>query len=72
MVKEKSIETRLRRMAERQGLRLERCRRRDTRALAYGTYRLADATTGNVVASNGITGYGLTLDQIERYLTRGE
>ena len=32
-------ENRIRRMAARQGLRLEKSRRRDTRAVGYGTYR---------------------------------
>ena len=46
---EKGRENRLRRMAERQGLRLERSRRHDPRASSYGLYALKtleDATTG--------------------------
>jgi hypothetical protein len=42
----KSLETRLRRAADRQGLRLVRSRRRDERALDYGTYWLVDHRTG--------------------------
>ena len=63
-------EKRLRRAADRQGLRLERSRRRDPRALGFGTYRLTDARTGGVVAAGSEGGYGLTLDQVEDYLTR--
>ena len=55
-------------MAGRQGLRLEKSRRRDTRAADYGTYRLADPATGTVVSYAGATPYGLTLDEIEKAL----
>jgi hypothetical protein len=63
-------ETRLRRAAARQHLRLERSRMRDTRGLAFGTYRLVDADTGRIVASDLRTGYGLSLDEIEDILDR--
>ena len=62
-------EKRLRRAADRQGLRLERSRRRDPRALGFGTYRLVDARTGGVVAAGTADGFGLTLDQVEQHLT---
>jgi hypothetical protein len=75
----KTRETRLRRMAERQGLRLEKSRRRDPRALGYGTYALVQeppVTTGGaslrervLVAGDPNTGYGLDLDDVERWLT---
>jgi len=52
-------ENRLRRAAQRQGLRLSRSRRRDPRALDYGTLTLLDGAT--VVASG-------TLDDIEQFL----
>jgi len=64
---EKVRENRLRRMAERQGLRLEKSRRRDPRALDYGTYCLWDeaAHTQVVVTDHWLR---LTLDDVERYL----
>jgi hypothetical protein len=65
----KVLENRLRRMATRQGLRLSKSRSRDTRALDYGTYGLANATTNDVVAGDINTGYGLSLDEIEHALT---
>jgi hypothetical protein len=73
---EKVRENRLRRMAERQGLRLEKSRRRDRRALDYGRYQLVDA--GMTRRSHHIVhqdwavgqGFGLTLDEVEAYLTR--
>ena len=41
---QKVLENRLRRMAARQGLQLIKSRRRDPRALDYGTYSLVDAS----------------------------
>ncbi len=61
-------ENRIRRMAERQGLRLEKSRRRDTRAIDYGTYRLVDPATNTVVSYGASSPYGLTLDEIEKAL----
>ena len=59
-------ENRIRRMAERQGLRLEKSRRRDTRAVDYGTYRLANPATNTVVSYATPSLYGLALDDIEK------
>jgi hypothetical protein len=50
---EKVRENRLRRMASRQGLQLVKSRRRDRRALDYGTYWLVDAS-GVEVASGDV------------------
>ena len=61
-------ETRIRRMAARQGLRLEKSRRRDTRAVGYGTYRLVDPATNAVASYGGSSPYGLTIDEIEKAL----
>jgi hypothetical protein len=61
-------ENRIRRMAERQGLRMEKSRRRDTRAVDYGTYRLVDPATNTVVSYAPPSLYGLTLDDIEKAL----
>ena len=65
-------ENRLRRMAERQGLRLVKSRRRDPRAIEYGTYMLVNAEINGVVAGTAGTGRpSFTLDDVENYLTRG-
>ncbi|MBK5267050.1 MAG: hypothetical protein JJE47_06390 [Acidimicrobiia bacterium] len=62
-------ENRIRRMANRQGFRIEKSRRRDPRAWDYGTYQLVGIDTNGVVFSDG----GGTLDDIEDYLLgRGE
>jgi hypothetical protein len=75
-VTDKTRETRLRRKAERQGLRLVKSRRRDPRALHYGTYALVRGATsganwreGVLVVGDPNTGYGLDLDDVERWLT---
>lgn len=66
---EKVRENRARRMAERQGLRLVKSRRRDPRALGYGTYGLWRADTNSVeVGDPTIGGYGFSLGEIERAL----
>ena len=64
----KVAENNLRRRAKRQGLRLEKCRRRDPLALRFNTWQLVNDTTGAVVAAED-GGYGLTLDEIRHALT---
>ena len=61
---EKVRENRLRRMASRQGLQLMKSRRRDPRALDYGTYWLVDASGVEVARGN--------VDAIEARLTGEE
>jgi hypothetical protein len=66
-------ENRLRRIADRQGLRLEKSPRRDPRATGYGTFRLVGAVTGKLELDSGRPGgYGLSLDQVEKWLTGGD
>lgn len=66
---EKVRENRLRRMAERQGLELQKSRRRDPRAYDYGTYQLIDPYTNTIAVGDTNRGYGLTLDEVEKALT---
>ncbi len=68
-IDEKVRENRLRRMAERQGFKLEKSRRRDLRAVDFGTYRIVSTHTGGVAAQGSQDGYGLSLDDVERFLT---
>jgi hypothetical protein len=56
-------------MADRQGLRLEKSRRRDPRAIDYGKYMLADLYTNVIVAGDTNYGYSLDLDDVEAALT---
>ena len=55
-------ENRIRRMADRQGYRLLKSRRRDPLATDFGTYRLK---------RGAVTTRTLTLDEVEEWLTRG-
>jgi hypothetical protein len=66
-----AIENRSRRAAERQGLTLEKSRRRDPRSLGYGKWFLRDRA-GTLLTGDAET--GATLEQVERYLAgeRGE
>jgi hypothetical protein len=62
-------ENRLRRAAERQGLRLVKSRRRDPRAFDYGKYMLIDVQT-NAVVHGLVAGHiGADLDDVEAYLS---
>lgn len=67
----KVFENRLRRVAQRQHLRLEKCRTRDPRAVGYGTYRLADPSTKAVEVGDTNDGYGLDICEVHRLLTEG-
>ncbi len=66
----KSLENRLRRAAEHQGLRLERARVRDVYALDYGTYQLVNPRTNTLAWADWINqrGYGLDLHDVAEYL----
>ncbi len=66
---DKIRENRLRRMAERQGLVLQKSRRRDALAWDYETYQLRDAKTHRLVYQRGGQEYGLSLHAIETFLT---
>ena len=66
---DKTRETRLRRQADRRGLRLQKSPRRDPGAWDFGTYHLADAREGWTVAEQVPgQGYGMSLDDIEEWL----
>jgi hypothetical protein len=67
---DKVRENRLRRMASRRGLILEKCPRRDPGAIDYGTYRLVRASDGSLYANRLGQKYGMTLDSVERDLER--
>jgi hypothetical protein len=70
---DKVRENLVRRMADRQGLRLVKSRRRDERALDYGGWGLLDQDTGSAVYGTEIAGRFPTgtLEGCEEYL-RGE
>lgn len=68
---EKVRENKLRRMADRQGLRLARSRSRDENAMDFGLYALIDIQTNGAVnpaiAQRWVCSW--TLDEVEEYLT---
>ena len=68
---DKVRENRLRRMADRQGLRLLKSRRRDELALDYGQYAIVSLQSGGTIHphdSAGRTIYVLDLDDVAEYL----
>jgi hypothetical protein len=69
MTAEKLSENRVRRLAERRGLRIARSRARDPRAFDYGRYMLKDVNTRVIVAGASSIGRALwTLEDVESYL----
>ena len=73
---ERTEEARLRRKAERQGLILKKCRRRDPDAPGYGLYALVDQRTGLSIYSQPFTHdwdgvHTLTLEEVEKALEDG-
>lgn len=67
----KTKEKSLRRAAERQGLRIEKSKQRDPRGRLHNTWQIIDADTGELVAGDQRTGYGLTLSEVEVILNAG-
>lgn len=66
---DRALEDRLRRAAERQGLKLEKTRRRNPDAADYGRFRLVDRASGDpVFPSHDLTAYPLSLQDVERAL----
>ena len=66
---DKVRENRLRRMAERQGLRLVKSHRRDPRAIDFGRFTLVNPRINAVVAG---TEQNMDLDQVEAWLTEDQ
>jgi hypothetical protein len=73
MTNARTFELRLRRMAGRQGYRLEKSRLRDRHALGFDTWQLVNEKTGDKITGDNpdVDGnYGLTLDQVHVFLTK--
>lgn len=69
MTAEKVLENRLRRVAERRGMKLLKSRRRDPGALGYGGYMLVDVETGGAILGTEPRGFSATLDEVEAYFS---
>jgi hypothetical protein len=65
---EKIREARLRRMAERQGLKLVKSRRRDPLAVDYGRYVIVDPHSNRPVAGEFGSASAMSLDDVEAWL----
>jgi hypothetical protein len=65
---DKVRENRLRRVAERRGMRIEKSKRRDPKAIDFGGYMLIDAAANTVISGSTPYPYSDTLDDIERML----
>jgi hypothetical protein len=68
-VAEKVREARLRRMAERRGLKLVKSRRRDPLAVDYGRYVIVDPDSNQPVAGEFGSASAMTLDGVDAWLT---
>lgn len=68
MTDDKVRENRLRRAAERQGLRIIKSRRRDPRAIDYGGYMIVDIQLNAVVAGELNSPMAMSLDEVELFL----
>jgi len=66
---EKVREARVRRVAQRQGLKLVRSRRRDPQAADFGRYALVDPDTNRAVAGELDSASAMTLDDVEAWLS---
>ena len=69
-MRDKVRENRLRRMADRQGLKLRRSPRRDTHALDYDLYALTthDGGRGTIHEQGPISIFALDLDEVHQHL----
>ena len=64
-------ENRLRNIAKRLGMRLEKCKRKDPRMPNYKTYRIVDPYNNELVlgrTGGGYESFGLSLDEVGEYL----
>ena len=66
----KVLENRLRRLAKRRGLALQKSRRRDPDATDFGGFMLVDANTGAIAAGGEPAPFSFDLRSIEIWLTR--
>lgn len=67
---DKVRENKLRRVAQRRGLHVEKSRRRDPDAIDYGGYMLIDVATNVAILGGSPYAYSSTLEEIGKYLER--
>lgn len=64
-------EARVRRLAARHELRLEKCRARTPEDPRWATYQLVDPYSNTLVSYRNGDGYGMSLEDVERELGDG-
>ena len=67
-MQDKVRENKLRRMAQRQGLRVVKSRRRDPQAYDYNGYMILDTAINGIVAGSQPMEFSFSLDDVERFL----
>lgn len=65
---DKVKENRLRRIAERRGMKIEKSRRRDPKAIDFGGYMLIDVSTNAVITGGSPYPYSASIEDVEEYL----
>lgn len=65
---DKVKENRLRRIAERRGMKIEKSRRRDPKAIDFGGYMLIDVSTNAVITGGSPYPYSASIEDIEEHL----
>ena len=70
MSNNKVLENRFRRMADRQGYKLTKIRRRDPLAYDYGKYLLIEKNTNGALTNSNRSGNHLSLEEVEVLLSR--
>jgi hypothetical protein len=58
-------------MAQRQGLRLDKSRRRDPNAIEFGGFMLVDPDNNSAVAGSEPFAYSMSAEEVESWLLSG-
>lgn len=66
---DKVRENRLRRMAERRGLSLQKSKRRDPQAIDFGGYMLIDARTNTAILGSEPFAFSASIGDVEAWLS---
>jgi hypothetical protein len=70
MTEEKVLENRIRRVAQRRGMKVVKSRRRDSRSVDYGGYMLIDVATNSVILGGSPIAFSATAEEIDSYLNK--
>ena len=70
MTEEKVLENRIRRVAQRRGMKVVKSRRRSSRSVDYGGYMLIDVATNSVILGGSPIAFSATAEEIDSYLNK--